>query len=115
MTLEIEIRINGVHIAYAEAGNIGTCTGRAELSDYVVEARTEPSPVTGSPVISHNKVVIYHHKREQSVWALVAKVATALAQRENGADPRRAGLTAEMPDELRTIALDALGRPDDDE
>lgn len=111
MTVEIEIRINGVHVAYAEAGNIGTCTGHAELSDYVVKARTEPSPVTGAPEIFHNKVVVFHHKREQSVWALVAKVATSLAQRENGADPRRVGLAAELADDLRAIAL---GWPDDE-
>lgn len=48
MALEIAIRTNGVHVAYAEAGNVGTCTGRVGLSDYIVEARTEPSPVTGA-------------------------------------------------------------------
>jgi hypothetical protein len=83
MTLDIEIRINGTHLAYASASNIGSCTELAELSDYKVEARTTLSLVPGAPRVIHEKLLILHHKRIQSVWALVAKIATTLARREN--------------------------------
>ena len=83
MTLEIEIRINGTHLAHANASNIGSCTDLAVLSDYAVEACTTLSLVPGAPRVIHEKIFIYHHKRIQSIWALVAKIATTLARREN--------------------------------
>jgi hypothetical protein len=97
MTLEIEIRINGRFVAYANAGNISGC---ADISDYVVESRTEPSPLTGAPAFMHEKFVITFHERAQSVWALVAKVAVELARRENAA-PTAA--------EIRALARDVIG------
>jgi hypothetical protein len=115
MTLEIEIRIDGTFVAFADASNDGRCAGDASLFDYVIQAQTAPSPVTGAPETAHAKFYVIGHKREQSAWALVAKVATHLAQRENGADPGRVGLTTETPDEMRPVALEALDLAFDNE
>ena len=105
MTLDVEIRIGGTLVACA---NIGNVSNLADMSDYEVRASVILPMSRDEPVTHHEGVVIEGHVRRQSVWALVAKCATILAQRENAADPRRAGLVKELPKELATLARQAL-------
>lgn len=107
MSLEIEIRIGGTLIAYANAANISNL---ADLSDYEIRASTVLPISRDDPVTHHEGVCVNGHFRRQSVWSLIAKVATILALRENAADPRRAGLVKELPKELVAIARQAMKR-----
>jgi hypothetical protein len=80
--LQIEIRINDCFVAFANVENLSAL---ADLSDYSLEARTEPNPLTGADAVMHPKIFVGDHPRRQSVWALVARVARELARRENAA------------------------------
>jgi hypothetical protein len=80
--LQIEIRINDRFVAFANVENLSALV---DISDYSVEARTEPNPLTGTDAFMHPKIFVDDHPRRQSVWALVAKVARELAKRENAA------------------------------
>jgi hypothetical protein len=60
------------------------------------------------PVTHHEGVRIEAHVRRQSDWALVAKCATILAQRENGGDPRCAVLVKVLPKELAALARQSM-------
>lgn len=80
--LQIEIRINNVFVAHANVENLSAL---ADLSDYAVEARTEPNSLTGTDAFMHRRIFVGDHKRRQSVWSLVARVARELAKRENAA------------------------------
>lgn len=95
--LQIEIRINDRFVAFANVENIAAL---ADVSDYSVEARTEPNPLTGADAVMHQKIFVGDHPRRQSVWALVARVARELAKRENAA-PTAA--------EVRKLADDVIG------
>jgi len=53
-------------------------------------------------------VRIESHVRRQSVWSLIARIATILAQRENAANPRRIGLVKEFPKESAALARQAM-------
>lgn len=83
--LQIEIRLDNVFVAFANVENLSAL---ADISDYSVEARTEPNPLTGSDAFNHPKIFVDGHQRRQSVWALVAKVARELAKRENAVRKR---------------------------
>ena len=104
MTLEVEIRIGGTLVACA---NIANVSNLADTSDYEVRASAILAMSRDEPVTHHEGVLIEAHVRRQSDWALIAKCATILAQRENGADPRRASLTKALPKELGAIARKA--------
>lgn len=71
--LTIEIKLNGRLIAGA---NILNGSALADVSNYAVEAVEKASPVTGHEVDFHSTFLVTEHPRRQSVWALVAKVAT---------------------------------------
>lgn len=79
---QIEIRINDVFVAHANVENLSAL---ADISDYGVEARTEPNPLTGADAVNHRKMFVGDHKRKQSVWSPAARVARELARRENAA------------------------------
>jgi hypothetical protein len=69
MTLTVKVYINDRQVAEAKASNISDL---ADISDYecrVGEAKSEFSP----PMIGLFK--ISGHKRKQSCWALVQKIA----------------------------------------
>jgi hypothetical protein len=85
--LQIEIRINDRFVAFANVENLSVL---ADISDYSVEARTEPNPLTGADAFMHPKIFVDAHQRRQSVWSLVAKVARELAKRENAATRKAA-------------------------
>ena len=85
--LQIEIRINNVFVAFANVENLSAL---ADISDYAVEARTEPNPLTGADAVNHRRIFIGDHKRRKSVWSLVARVAHELAKRENAATRKAA-------------------------
>jgi hypothetical protein len=59
-------------------------TGLADVSDYACKTESERSTITGLDHQAHSFQIIQHH-REQSAWALVAKVAEQAAMRDNGA------------------------------
>jgi hypothetical protein len=80
--LQIEIRLDNVFVAFANVENIAALS---DISDYSVEARTEPNPLTGADAFMHPKIFVGDHPRRQSVWSLVARVARELAKRENAA------------------------------
>ena len=80
--IQIEIRLNDRFVAFANVENRSTL---ADISDYGVEARTEPNPLTGADAFMHSRIFVGDHPRRQSVWSLVAKVARELAKRENAA------------------------------
>jgi hypothetical protein len=95
--LQIEVRINDRFVAFANVENLSAL---ADISDYGIEARTEPNPLTGADAFMHPKIFVDDHPRRQSVWALVARVARELAKRENAA-PTAA--------EVRKLAVDVIG------
>lgn len=72
--LTIEVKINGRLIAKATATNDSDL---ADYSDYVVEAMEVASPVTG---LEHFETGwrIECHRRKQSAWALVERIAAAM-------------------------------------
>lgn len=74
--LTIEIKLNGRHIGGAQVANVSDL---ANLSDYEVEAVESGSDQTGLPGFYH-RFRIRRHKRKQSVWALVRKVAERAEQ-----------------------------------
>ena len=76
--LAIEININGKVIARASARNISDL---ADISDYDIRCISEPSPITGKPRQMHI-FNIEGHDRNQSAWALVAKMAAEIAELE---------------------------------
>ena len=60
-----------VRIAGADIANI---TALAKLSDYDASMFEDASPITGKPAIVYRHQ-LSGHNREQSVWALIEKVA----------------------------------------
>jgi hypothetical protein len=53
---------------------ISNASDLADISDYVVEAVEGANPLTGTPA-RMGSVMLYHHDRQQSVWALLARAA----------------------------------------
>lgn len=80
--LSIELRVNGQLIGYAEAINQSQLT---DVSNYQFSSISFPSPVTKRPRLNASGK-INDHPRLQSAWALVAKVAEAVARHENEAE-----------------------------
>ena len=76
--LTIELKINGRLIAFAEAKNVSDL---ADVSDYQVKAWTTGCEAVNSPEGQH-VFKIYKHRRKQSPWALVRKVANIVALQE---------------------------------
>jgi hypothetical protein len=54
--------------------HIGNVSNLADVSDYIVTVSEGANPITGTPAWSARGRVD-GHKRQQSVWALVAKAA----------------------------------------
>jgi len=73
--MEVQVFINGRCIASADATNV---SGLAEISDYQCFGKEAPSKFTEG--FGTRSFKIEKHPREQSCWALVAKMATALQQ-----------------------------------
>lgn len=73
--LTIEIKINGRLIAGAEIVNDSAL---AEYSDYIVTAMEKASPETGHREDFSTGWRIECHRRRQSAWALVERVAAAM-------------------------------------
>lgn len=76
--LSVRVYINRREIARADAIN---CSDLGPLSNYACSAHSEASPVTGEPQRLHG-FAVEGHKREQSAWALVAKMAARIAELE---------------------------------
>ena len=57
--------------------HISNATDLADISDYVVEAVESANPLTRTPA-RKGSVVLYHHDRQQSVWALLARAASEI-------------------------------------
>lgn len=53
----------------------------ADLSDYSVEAVEGPNPLTGEPA-RHRACMVLAHDRRQSVWILLGKACTEIAEAE---------------------------------
>ena len=68
--LTIEVKLNGEVIAYASASNISNL---AEVSDYFVVWNEREAPEMNIAE-DYGKFQINGHRRNQSAWALVAKV-----------------------------------------
>lgn len=79
--LSVRVYINRREIARADAIN---CSDLGALSNYACSAHSEPSPVTGEAERLHG-FAVEGHKREQSAWALVAKMAARIADLEGTA------------------------------
>lgn len=77
--MTITVEINGRIIGQARIGNISDL---ADISDYKVHTASSPSTLTGAPALQH-EFEIRGHKRKQSPWALVEKVAAHAAARDN--------------------------------
>ena len=75
--MTIEVKINGRLIAAAKVMNVGTLHG---LTDYTVSVGETASDQTGLGDYSAQHT-INAHRRRQSVWALIEKVAR-LARRD---------------------------------
>jgi len=56
---------------------IANISDLADISDYVLEAMEAANPLTGAPARKGN-IVLYHHDRRQSVWALLARAASEI-------------------------------------
>lgn len=80
MSLTIELRVNGRLIGGALVVNKSDL---AEVSDYEVEAVETASRETGRKKDFRVKFPILDHKRKQTVWALVAKVAAEAQHARN--------------------------------
>lgn len=79
--LRVEIYVNRKRVAVADALNV-----RGEIvSDYIVSALTESNPYSGADCRTGH-AEIRRHRRAQSVWALVAKIATRLAADDRARD-----------------------------
>ena len=57
--------------------HISNATDLADISDYVVEAVESANPLTATPA-RKGSVVLYHHDRQPSVWALLARAASEI-------------------------------------
>lgn len=69
--LTVEIKLNGKLIAGAKAANLSDL---APISDYAVEAVEAASEETGLQDF-HRNFTVQNHKRRQSVWELVHRIA----------------------------------------
>lgn len=77
--MTIEVKVNGKLISHAYLQNMSE---GAEFSDYYLQSRSNPSPVTGAGEIMMAGHV-RHHNRMQTAWALVAEAARIIAEHEN--------------------------------
>lgn len=82
LMLIIELKINERQIGLALAKNVTPHSGSAD-NTYEVTAKSEPNPY-GSPDRHTHNIEITEHDRSRSPWALVARIATELAEREHG-------------------------------
>jgi len=71
MPIRIKVELNGREIAVATAENVSRL---ADISDYWVAVHEFPEPSLGINEIDEAGL-IRKHDRNQSVWALVEKVA----------------------------------------
>ena len=69
--LTVEIKLNGKLIAGATAANVSEL---AAVSNYTVEAVEAASEETGL-LDFHRNFTVQNHKRRQSVWELVHRIA----------------------------------------
>ena len=63
---------------------IANISNLADVSDYLVEATEGANPLAGTPA-RNGDVVLHHHDRRQSVWALLARAASEI-ERANFAE-----------------------------
>lgn len=76
--LTIDVKVNGRLIGSASVQNL---SDGDPISDYAVDAMSDQSKFTGAPALK-NTFKLLRHRRKQSAWALVAKIAKRLAERE---------------------------------
>jgi hypothetical protein len=80
--LTIEIKSNGRLIGGAQVRNVSQL---AAISDYAVTAVEQAAPDIGPETSMHETFQVRDHLRQQSVWALVSRVAQRAAMlRESG-------------------------------
>lgn len=60
---------------------IANSTDLVDRSDYEIEAQEAANPVSGSPP-RRTSTTVNDHDRRSSVWALVAKAAAAVTERD---------------------------------
>jgi hypothetical protein len=77
LLVKVEIASGSVRKTLAEA-RIANISDLADISDYAVYVREGENPIAKSPAWD-SEFPIEDHDRRQTVWALVAKVATAAA------------------------------------
>ncbi len=82
--LTVVVFVGDREVAKAVAGNVSDL---ADVSDYGVLVREREAPHLGIKE-QNAEFTIPHHKRNQTVWALVQKIATAwLAKTETREEP----------------------------
>ena len=74
--LTIELKLNGSLIGGAQVRNVSQL---ANLSDYEVTAVESAAPWIGPKTDMHETFTVRDHLRQQSVWALVSRVAQRAA------------------------------------
>jgi hypothetical protein len=76
----IEIWPNGSQTRRREIArmDIGNISDLATVSSYAVEAKSVPNPLAADPVAFSARGTVDGHRRDDSIWALLAK-ATAWA------------------------------------
>lgn len=72
MPVVVKVELNGVEIARAKACNLSRLDG---ISDYGVSTSETAAPDLGIEGLDFDHTV-KRHERNQSVWALVAKIAS---------------------------------------
>lgn len=77
--MTIELKLNERVIAKAKVLNKSNL---ADFSNYTFRAESQPSPITGREY-SITEGQVLNHRRKQSAWALVSKVAAQIALSEN--------------------------------
>lgn len=69
--MTIDVKINHKRVAYARIRNVSDL---AALSNYTADVRERGSDETGE-ADSEKRFIVWKHKRRQSVWGLVQRVA----------------------------------------
>lgn len=75
--MEVQVFINGKLVASADATNVSAL---ADVSDYECWGTEKPSKITDG--FAYIKFKIEGHKRQQTCWALVQKMAAALVDQQ---------------------------------
>lgn len=79
--LIINLKINEDTVALAVAQNVSSSEQGVVGNSYSVSATTTPNPYGIPAETKAQHVHITNHDRSENIWALVAKIATQLAEK----------------------------------